>query len=196
MGRLQAISYVLNIPFLLKGFSLRFYDSKLWGLHLLIVFHKLLWIYRVRSETWGRARGLFREGSPSEVWRRLRLLYTRRVIEGPVHSCVWAEAEDPAHFPPALEPGRYAAGAAPLISNGWAASVALPDFWTLCASIKILNYLSNLPFNKFVLKCLDWRKITDGTYNTNQKTTFWNSDFRVLVECGWGRLETQESVYY
>lgn len=69
-------------------------------------------------------------------------------------------------------------------------------FWTLCASIKILNYLSNLPFNKFVLKCLDWRKITNGTYNTNQKTTFWNSDFRVLVECGWGWLETQESVYY
>lgn len=130
------------------------------------------------------------------VRRRLRLLYTRRVIEGPVHSCVWAEAEDPAHFPQAREPGRCAAGVASLISHGWAASVALPDFWTLCASIKILNYLSNLPFNKFVLKCLDWRKITDGTYNTNQKTTFWNSDFRGLVECGWGRLETQGSVYY
>lgn len=82
-----------------------------------------------------------------------------------------------------LRPGRCSAVAACLISNSWAAFVALPNFWTLWAAIKILNYLSNLPFNKFIFKCLDWRKITEGTYNSNQKTIFWNSNFFVLFEC-------------
>lgn len=96
-----------------------------------------------RPPSWGSGGGLL-------------LLSARRVIERWIHSCVWAEA------PPTLcrpRPGKCPTGLGCLISNSWAAFVAWPNFCILCAYTETLNYLSSLPFNKFILECFDWRKL-------------------------------------
>lgn len=139
----------------------------------------------IQSMFWNGEKGLWLAEQRLHFWESgggFWLLSCRRVIERPMYSCIWTEAGNPTPLC-WLRPGGCSAGAACLISNSWAAFVDLPNFWTLCAAIKILNYLSNLPFNKFIFKCLDWRKITGGTYNSNQKTIFWNSNFFVLFEC-------------
>ena len=138
--------------------------SKLWGLHLLRIFPKLLWIYTACSEILEVGEGAM----PQWPWLAqcrppswgsgggLLLLSARRVIERWMHSCVWAEA------PPTLcrpRPGKCPTGLACLISNSWAAFVAWPNFCILCAYTETLNYLSSLPFNKFILECFDWRKL-------------------------------------
>ena len=104
---------------------------------------ELPWLAQWRPPSWGSGGGLL-------------LLSARRVIERWMHSCVWAEA------PPTLcrpRPGKCPTGLACLISNSWAAFVAWPNFCILCAYTETLNYLSSLPFNKFILECFDWRKL-------------------------------------
>ena len=56
-------------------------------------------------------------------------------------------------------PAHFVQAQACLISNSWAAFVAWPNFCILCAYTETLNYLSSLPFNKFILECFDWRKL-------------------------------------
>lgn len=56
-------------------------------------------------------------------------------------------------------PGKCPTGLGCLISNSWAAFVAWPNFCILCVYTETLNYLSSLPFNKFILECFDWRKL-------------------------------------
>ena len=116
------------------------------------------------------------------------------------HPCTAVLSQDPRPTPPTLcrpRPGQSPAGTACLISNNWAAFVALPNFRTLCAYPEILNYVSSLPFNKFFFffhrsmvdnKCMlersERRESRGGMYNTSKKTDLWKADPCVLAGCG------------
>lgn len=114
-------------------------------------------LLNIQSTSWSRGvgwwealglsgSGLPREGSPSEGREA-----GCQEGDGSIRAQLcWAKARDPT--PPTLcrpRPGQSPAGTACLISNNWAAFVALPNFRTLCAYPEILNCVSSLPFNKF-----------------------------------------------
>ena len=138
--------------------------SKLWRASFIKNFSLSSFEYTQHAlQYWRWVRGLCLSGRGAQ-WRPpswgsgggLLLLSARRVIEKWMHSCVWAEA------PPTLcrpRPGKCPTGLDCLISNSWAAFVAWPNFYILCAYTETLNYLSSLPFNKFILECFDWRKL-------------------------------------
>lgn len=150
IGRLQSLSYVLNIPFLLK--------NSVWG--SVIINGGGGSVTSTQSMFWsrGKACGLLGEGIPLEG------LKVEAIVAAVCQEGDWRASAQlclsrdwrPAHFAQAQAWSVLPTGTACLISSSWAAFVALPNFWTLFASVTILNYLSNLPFNKFILKCLDW----------------------------------------